>query len=105
MRVEAGRETGCRVSGNQSRPGYRRRHAHIDAEASLVLRKCPQDIGHHHYQGGALRSLLIHAIEKAEEGDHEKPAADSKQPAKQTGHPTEARCGGGANYRRYHASG
>src|SRR5215472_5896066 len=66
MRVEAGRETGCRVSGNQSRPGYSRRHAHIDAEASLVLRKCPQDIGHHHYQGGALRGLLIHAIEKPE---------------------------------------
>jgi len=52
-----------------------------------------------------LRSLLIHPIEKPEERDHEKPAADSKQPAKQTGHPTEARCGGGANYRRYHASG
>src|SRR5215472_448305 len=46
MRVEAGRETGCRVGGNQSRPGYSRRHAHIDAEASLVPRKCPNDIGH-----------------------------------------------------------
>ena len=65
-RVEAGRETGSRVSGNQSRPGYSRRHAKIDAEASLVPRKCPQDIGHDHHQRGALRSLLIHPIEKPE---------------------------------------
>jgi len=64
MRVEAGRETGARIGRNQSRPGDSRGHAQIDAEASLILRKCPEDIGHHHYQGGALRRLLIHAIEE-----------------------------------------
>src|SRR5580693_8685982 len=68
MRVEAGRQTGCRIGRNQSRPGDSRGHAQIDAEASLILRKCPEDIGHYHYQGGALRRLLIHAIEKPEDG-------------------------------------
>jgi hypothetical protein len=97
MRVEAGRETGCRIGRNQSRPGDGRGHAQIDAEASLISRKCPEDIGHYHYQGGALRRLLIHAIEKPKQRDHKKPTPDSEQPAKQTSHPTEARCGGDLN--------
>ena len=55
MGVEAGRETGSRIGRNQRRPGDGRGHAKIDAQASLILRKCPEDIGHYHYQGGALR--------------------------------------------------
>jgi hypothetical protein len=97
MRVEAGRETGARIGCNQSRPGDRRRHAQIETEASVVLRKCPEDIGHHHYQGGALRRLLIHAIEEPKQRYHKEATADSEQPAKKTGHPTEARCGGDVN--------
>jgi hypothetical protein len=47
--------------------------------------------------------LLIHAIEEPQQRDHEKAAADPKQPAKQTGHRTETRCGGSVNCRRDHA--
>jgi hypothetical protein len=42
MRVEAGRQTGCRIGRNQSRPGDGRRHAQIDAEASPIARKGPR---------------------------------------------------------------
>jgi hypothetical protein len=69
---------GCRIGRNQSRPGDSRRHTQIDAEPPLIPRKRPDDIGHHHYQGGALRRLLIHAIEKPEQRDHKKPTADSE---------------------------
>ena len=92
MRVESGRETGCRIGRNQSRPGDGRGHAQIDAEASLISRKCPEDIGHYHYQGGALRRLLIHAIEEPKQRDHEKSTANPEQPTEQPGHPTQARC-------------
>src|SRR5258708_4081886 len=99
MRVEAGRETAARIGRNQSRPGDRRRHAQIETEASVVLRKCPEDIGHHHYQGGALRRLLIHAIEEPKQRYHKEATADSEQPAKKTGHPTQARYRGDAKSR------
>ena len=97
MRVESGRETGCRIGRNQSRPGDGRGHAQIDAEASLISRKCPEDIGHYHYQGGTLRRLLIHAIEEPKQRDHEKSTANPEQPTEQPGHPTEARCCGDVN--------
>ena len=97
MRVEAGRQTGCRIGRNQSRPGDGRGHAQIDAEASLISRECPEDIGYYHYQGGALRRLLIHAIEEPKQGDHEKSTANPEQPTEQPGHPTEARCCGDVN--------
>src|SRR5215469_12945113 len=42
-------DRGCRIGRDQSRPGDGRRHAQIDAEASPIARKCPHDIGHHHY--------------------------------------------------------
>ncbi len=90
MRVEAGRQMGCWIGRNQSRPCDSRRQTQIDIEASPIARKGAHDIGHHHYQGGALRRLLIHAIENPEERDHEKAAADPEQPAKQPGYPTEA---------------
>src|SRR6516162_831575 len=38
MGVEAGRETGCRIGRNQSRPGDGRRHAQINAEAPPISR-------------------------------------------------------------------
>jgi hypothetical protein len=53
-------------SGAIRRPSDGCRHAQIDAEPPLIPRKRPDDIGHHHYQGGTLRSLLIHAREKPE---------------------------------------
>ena len=102
MRVEASRETGCRIGRNQSRPGDGRGHAQIDAEASLISRKCPENIGHYHYQGGALRRLLIHAIEEPKQGDHKEATANPEQPTEQTSHPTEARCGGDVNCRCDH---
>src|SRR5262249_14266353 len=105
MRVEAGRQMGCWIGRYQSRPGDGRRQPHVDAEASPITRKGPHDIGHYHYQDSALRRLLIHAIEKPQQGDHEKATADPKQSPKQPGHPTEARCGGDANCRRYHTDG
>jgi len=105
MRVEAGRQTGCRIGRNQSRPGDSRGHAQIDAEASLISRKCPEDIRHYHYQGRALRRLLIHALEKPKQRDHKKPTPGSEQPAKQTSHPTEARCGGDLNCACDHRGG
>ena len=46
MRVQAGRQTGCRIGRNQSRPGNGRRHTHIDTEASPIARKCPHDQRH-----------------------------------------------------------
>jgi len=76
MGVEAGGETGSRIGRNQRRPGDGRGHAKIDAEASLIPRKCPQDIGHYHYQGSALGRLLIHAIEEPKQRDHEKSTAN-----------------------------
>src|SRR6266446_10575184 len=40
---------------------------------------------------------LIHAIEEPKQRYHKEATADSEQPAKKTGHPTEARCGGDVN--------
>jgi hypothetical protein len=105
VRVEAGRQTDCRIGRNQSRPGDGRGHAQVDAEASPIARECPHDIGHHHYQDGALRGLLIHAIEKPQQRDYEKATADPKQSPEQTGHPAEARCGGDTNCRCDHPDG
>ena len=68
-------------------------NAKIDAEASLIPRKRPENIGHYHYQGSAPRRLLIHAIEEPEQRDHEKSTANPEQPS----HRTEARCGDDLN--------
>jgi hypothetical protein len=62
-------------------------------------------LGHYHYQGGALRRLLIHAIEEPKQRDHEKSTANPEQPTEQPGHPTEARCCGDVNCGCHHRRG
>src|SRR5262249_35997654 len=59
-------------------------HSHLDDDALPVFPETENDVGNDHEQHGALRRMLVHAVQQSQHRNRHQTATDAEQPAKRT---------------------